>query len=280
MKKLFISIVAVLFAVSMTYAQSTTFVTQSGNYNTANVNQDLSNPNAPLRTSSIYATQSGSYNLLNADQLGSANYINLNQSGYSNTANMNQLTLNATSYGYTNNADITQGGNYNSASLTQKQDPGTDYSTNTVHANQSGNHNSYTLGQGIPTNAGTMFQPINNQFLTQSGDYNSASLSQGGQTQYSEINQTSTANGNYAQLTQRGESGMSSSWDKSYSWQSGSNNNVMIDQVGSPSGGEFGTTYQDGNYNHTGVTQNSWSLQNVTSDQHGNHNSLDVNQNN
>jgi hypothetical protein len=278
MKKL-VFLVAIIFAISMTYAQTTTSVTQSGNYNTANVNQDLSNPNAPLRPTSIYAVQSGSYNVLNADQLGTANYISLNQSGYSNSATMNQLTLAATTYGYTNNADITQSGTYNSANLTQKQDPGTDYSTNTANATQSGNNNSYTLAQGLP-HAGTVYSPINNQYLTQSGDYNYASLAQGGKTQYSEIKQTSTAYGNYAELFQKGQSGQSSSWDKSYSWQNGTSNDIMINQIGSPSGGEFGTTYQNGDYNHTGVTQNSWSLQNVTSQQHGNHNTLDVNQNN
>lgn len=264
---------AMVFTVSMVMAQKTTWVTQSGFGNVANVTQSAC---VSLDAVALYANQSGTWNTLNVDQAGSDNYIELYQSGANNTADMTQLTCNINNPGpaaYGNDADVYQSGNSNSASLIQKEDDtdGWDYSQNNANAIQSGNNNAYTLVQGT-----VKWQPVNAQSLVQSGTGNSADIDQTGFSSDSEIRQP--GDWNTADLDQSGPSGIGSAYTKSYSWQvGGSNNLVDIGQTGNP-GLQYANSVQDGTSNTTNVYQSSWAVQQVVSSQDGSGDIINVTQ--
>ena len=249
-------VLALGLVVTFAMAQKTTWITQSGNGNLADVTQILGSDAAP---NSIYATQSGDLNTLNTEQRGVTNYIELVQSGDENTANMDQFT---SATGITNTAVVVQSGAWNKANLTQKEDPlvGLDNSKNKATATQSGTQNSYVLKQG-----GEEWGTTNEQYLNQSGASNKADVSQIGYTDYSEINQS--ANWNKAKLNQTaGQGGVGTA--TSNSWQTAASN--MLDILQQYDSGKLqANSVQNGAGNTTNIEQQSNNILNVVSQQLG-----------
>lgn len=266
MKKI-IFLFAMVLTAGMVMAQQNVWVTQTGYGNTANITQDAERSGV---TSSIFAVQSGTWNALNANQLGETNYIDLKQTGANNIAEMKQLTREIHGPGGTNTANVLQSGNANTANLTQREDNqgGYDFSVNYVNAVQSGNNNNYNLNQGRP---GLFpYIPNNTSLLIQAGYANSAVMNQSGRHDYSEIRQS--GNWNSALLDQRGidqgDVAPVSSWARSFSWQTGSNNSLGIQQAYHLNN-EYAESYQNGTANTTNITQIGFSIQDVISVQHG-----------
>lgn len=248
-------IFAMVLAVSFAMAQKTTWVTQAGTNNLADVMQTSFDGDA----TSIYATQSGDWNTLNTEQRGFNNYLELMQSGDHNLANMKQFTKGSPNM---NTAVITQDGDLNKANLTQKEDPldFPDDSKNKATATQSGDYNSYVLNQG-----GNEWSPTNEQYLTQSGDANNALIDQFGYTDYSEIRQL--GNWNTTKLDQTaGQGGAGTA--TSNSWQQGTNNLLNILQDYDPSQ-QIANSIQNGVSNTTNIGQEGNGLQKVVSQQLG-----------
>lgn len=281
MKKIIILFTMVL-AVSMANAQQTTWVTQTGYDNTANVTQEACISGL---SSAIYGVQTGTWNTLNATQTGMNNYIELRQDGARNVADMKQSTCDfpGTTIGGNNSADIYQSGNYGTANLVQKEvsGGGWDFDVNYANAVQSGSHNNYNLQQGrVIFGANVPYIPKNTSLLRQSGYANDAGIMQGGKTDYSEIRQTGTWN--RADLHQRGidQDGPSNYSEAiSYSWQTGARNTLDILQDNNPNV-ESVNSVQSGSYNITNVEQIGKLVQNVVSAQHGSHDVINVLQKN
>lgn len=271
MKKL-IFLFAMVLTAGMVMAQQTTWVTQSGDRNVANITQDAT---VSGHSSAIYAVQSGDWNELNTYQHGMDNYIELKQFGERNTADMKQYTKDVRATSGNNTADIYQRGNYGTANLIQKEanTGGWDFDRNLATAIQSGNHNNYNLEQGrISQLSDLPYVPTNTSFLTQSGNRNNAGIDQAGRYDYSEIVQNGDRN--TARLQQigidpdDGEVSVLYSDVRSYSWQRGTSNLLNIEQKNSPSL-ESVESVQNGYANTTNVTQTGINLQEVTSIQRG-----------
>lgn len=273
-------VLGMVLAVSMAMAQKTTWVTQSGNGNEANVTQQASLVDGNDATS-IYATQTGAWNVLNTDQSGNNNYIELNQNGNNNTANMIQKTLENIAFGGINNALVYQAGSANAANLTQKEADQSritvDLSKNTSVATQAGTNGTFNLNQG-----GATFKPENVQTLYQTGNGNMANIDQKGIKDMSTIAQTGAWNGaNLKQL----EVGMSAAFDKSYSSQAGHNNTLNVTQdtdapiilVGG-TGIQYAESYQASSQSTTNINQNSAGVQQVVGSQAGTNDHLNVTQ--
>ena len=262
MKKLSLVFVLTL-AVGMAMAQKTTVITQSGNWNSADVSQTAGTfaygNHAELDANSIFATQSGNSNTLNTEQRGSSNFVELMQSGENNTANMKQFTLVG---GSLNTAKIMQSGNLNKVDLLQKEDPLVfpDDSKNKATATQSGTNGSYKLVQG-----GDEWSPTAEQSLTQSGIGNKADVLQIGIKIVSDIAQSN--NFNSAILNQNGTQG-GRGIAISNSWQSGASNLLDIHQY-YDAGDLEANSVQNGLSNKTNIQQNSNHILNVVGTQLG-----------
>jgi hypothetical protein len=255
MKKLSF-LLAMVFAASFAMAQKITTVTQTGNWNTANVFQNSMDGDANF----IYATQSGDFNALNSEQRGNNNYVELLQSGDFNDAVMKQYSKGAAPN--LNNALLVQSGDWNEATLTQKEDPLNfpDNSHNVGRMTQSGANNSYILNQG-----GNEWNPLNENFLVQSGNDNKAVVDQFGYTDYSEISQL--GNSNEAELTQTaGQGGAGTA--KSYSYQEGTGNLLDILQDYDPLS-QYANSHQKGISNTTNIEQQGNGSQTVVALEEG-----------
>lgn len=264
MKKLsFIFAMVLAGSMAMAQAGKTTWITQSGNGNLADVKQTAGLDNygyaANLEPNSIFATQSGNSNTLNTEQRGASNFIELTQGGEKNEATMKQFTLVAAS---SNTAVINQSGNKNIADLLQKEDPLVfpDDSKNKATATQSGTLGTYNLKQG-----GDEWAPTAEQSLTQSGTKNMAEIKQVGISIVSEINQS--GNLNTAELDQLGTQGGRGT-AISYSSQTGTSGLIDIDQY-YDAGKLVANSVQNGVSNTTDIEQKSNHILNVTAMQLG-----------
>lgn len=283
MKKLSLFL-AMIFAASFVMAQKNAWITQSGNYETANLTQysGVQNNNPPnnFDNNSIYAVQSGTFNAITSSQTGGNNYLELTQSGFDNTATMVQSKLPGSLATATNTAFITTSGDRNNVTLTQDENPldagGYDYSINTATALFSGNHNNYILNQGM---LGNGYVPVNKQTLTQSGDFNGAILNQRGMTNDSWI--TQSGDQNTAVLKQYDAALPGAGYDKSSNVQSGFLNKLFINQSGNPLLQEVNLTQAlGGSYNEATIGQLSWGLENITISQQGVQDKVTTNQQN
>jgi len=248
MKKLSFIIVMVL-ATGFAMAQKTTYVTQGGIGNTANITQDAGF--STIQTF-IYATQNGSYNILNTNQSGIDNYVGLTQNGNNNTANLSQTTWDSG----INTGGVNQDGTSNTTNLTQKGSlvlPFSDRSSNKSIAYQTGT----------------------------SGNFN---LYQEGLKNYSELTQTASSNDDKASLTQKNVLLLTIiPTDISNSWQYGANSKINLTQTqidGKPSSEQTANTYQSGAGNTTSIEQISLYKQIVSSTEEGSANTLNVYQHN
>jgi len=270
---------AMVFAVSMAMAQKTTWVTQSGFGNDANITQSSALPGG-YDVNSIYAVQSGDWNKLNTLQQGKTNYLELTTNGNDNTAKMTQSTMETLPAGGVNDAFVTQGGARNKAELAQGEIPNApgsyENSVNTAHATQSGISNTYILNQGMLSNG---YSPDNKQYLTQSGYGNNADLNQRGMTNYSDIAQTITGTWNIANLDQNDAALPGAGYDKSVSSQTGTKNLIDIYQHGNPLL-QQAESFQDGTANTTNIKQLSWGVEKVIATQDGISDILKVDQQN
>ena len=274
MKKLVFLFAMVLFA-GFAMAQKTTTIVQSGNSNTATVDQMASMSGD---VNSIFATQSGDWNGLTTVQKGWDNNIDLMQSGNHNTADMTQETCDFGENNGYNTAKVVQYGNNNTANLSQEETdgngadvwvmgifpvPGTemDRSINEATATQSGDHNTYNLEQGRDE-----YIPDNTSYLVQSGNSNTADVDQLGFKNYSEIRQR--GDWNNADLFQDGADFINGSMDESYSWQTGAHSTLNVKQVGEVDE-QLAESKQNGGNNTTTILQVGFTEQNVNAWQYG-----------
>jgi hypothetical protein len=193
MKKLFISIVAVLFAATFTFAQTNANVDQTSPLNSASITQSDAGPSNVNGVTDAQINQVAvTSNSAIIDQLGRKSDIDLTQNaGDYNTANITQWG------NYDNHFNVDQGATngYNSATIFLGQDGGGDIHQNDYNVNQTAMGNN-TL---FITSAGNHVYSHNNVNITQaaSSGNNSASLDMDGvwrRNIHVSTNQTSTDN--------------------------------------------------------------------------------------
>jgi hypothetical protein len=247
MKKLTLVLVMV-FAAGFMFAQTNyALVSQSGNWNTADVTQ-LSLSCAPARINVLDFYQSGNHNFLFATQTAWTQNVSTGfQSGNCNYAEVDQKSPNNDSY-------LWQSGNWNVMKLDQDDFFGTYWccaeADNYARNVQSGNHNRYYMDQEGQNNV---------EYLYQSGCCNIAYLDQyaldGAKSNWSRISQTGCCN--WADLDQIGDYPVVAGHNTSYAYQVGCCNVVRVAQIGQFFY-NFSRLSQPGNVNFAFIYQKTW----------------------
>lgn len=293
MKKLLLSVFALVFAVGFTFAQTNSDVDQNGNNNSATVDQKLKghtgqldalvdtkgdNNTVEIEQESKKPTDED-FALADVIQSGDENSAKISQNRRRKaSAKLDQLGDVNTAEVYQGPGDVLQGyndqratqhGNDNTLRVVQTRDPN-NLSVNTgnsfekVGVDQIGNDNFAEIIQA-GDNGGGVFS--NDAFLKQEGNQNEANMRQGGDG--------SSNSNNYQDAQQIGDGHMLTTQ------QEGKSNEILLYQRESGRGGNEATILQDGEENSSDVTQNSGGLAGgglTTIDQIGNFNEIDLNQ--
>jgi len=296
MKKLLLSVLALVFAVGFTLAQNSSTVTQAGGNNTADVDQTLNGHNGQL---TAIVDSDGNDNSVDIDQRSNtasdADFAlaDVKQVGDENSATIDQnrrrkANARLDQLGDVNTAEVFQGpgddlegyndqratqdGYNNTLRVVQTRNPNnlsenTGNSFEKVGVDQIGDNNFAEIIQGAD-NGGGVFG--NEARLKQDGNDNTANMRQGGSGF-----PAGNANGNFQDAQQ-----INDGHDLT-TQQTGKDNEIVILQRETGRGGNTADIDQDGERNSSDVEQNSGGLAGgglMTIDQVGNDNDIDAKQ--
>jgi len=296
MKKLMLSVFALVFAVGFTFAQNSSTVEQNGGNNTADVEQKLNGHNGKLEAK---VKSTGDDNSVDIDQKsGNATdadfaLADVKQVGDENSATIDQNRRRKT------NARLDQLGNVNTAEVFQG--PGDDLEGyNDQRATQEGDNNTLRVVQtrnpnNLSENTGNSFEKVG---VDQIGDNNFAEIIQGadngGGVFGNEARLKQDGNDNTANMRQGGSGFPAGSANSNFqdaqqtgnghdltTQQTGKENDIEILQFENGRGGYTADIDQDGERNSSVVNQTSGGLAGgglITIDQIGNDNDIDANQ--